>query len=98
MGFYKKKEDFKCLNCEIEVKGDGYTNHCPDCLWSRHVDNNPGDRESSCGGMMKPVEYNYEISNRWVMHECIKCGKRIKNKLKSDDNINVLIEAFKEPK
>jgi len=49
--FQKKKEDFKCEKCGREVIGTGYTNHCPDCLWSKHVDVNPGDRQSKCLGL-----------------------------------------------
>ena len=50
--FIKVKEDFVCEHCGAEVKGDGYTNHCPKCLWSKHVDVHPGDRAAECGGMM----------------------------------------------
>ena len=53
--FQRKKEDFICENCNKKVKGDGYTNHCPACLWSKHVDINPGDRLAECKGMMKPI-------------------------------------------
>ena len=53
--FQKNVEDFVCGNCGGEVVGNGYTNHCPKCLWSKHVDINPGDRAEKCGGMMKPI-------------------------------------------
>lgn len=36
--FTRVIEDFICENCGTEVKGNGYTNHCPKCLWSKHVD------------------------------------------------------------
>ena len=36
--FQKKSENFKCGNCGASVKGEGYRNHCPKCLWSKHVD------------------------------------------------------------
>ena len=36
--FKRKKENFVCENCGAEVKGDGFTNHCPKCLYSKHVD------------------------------------------------------------
>ena len=37
-----------------KVEPLGYTsrNHCPFCLWSLHVDENPGDRACECGGEM----------------------------------------------
>ncbi|MEK7061411.1 MAG: RNHCP domain-containing protein, partial [Patescibacteria group bacterium] len=45
MSFVKKIEDFVCKVCGTKVKGTGYTNHCPNCLYSLHVDEEvPGDR------------------------------------------------------
>jgi DNA-directed RNA polymerase subunit RPC12/RpoP len=72
--FIKKKEDFVCGNCGFEVKGDGYTDHCPKCLWGKHVDEEiPGDRASDCGGLMKPVESSY-VSGKFKIHyKCSKC-------------------------
>ena len=50
-------EDFICINCGYEVKKLGYTarDHCPNCLYSIHVDINPGDRENNCKGLLIPV-------------------------------------------
>lgn len=45
--FTKTVEDFICAHCGTHVRGNGYTNHCPECLWSKHVDNNPGDRDQN---------------------------------------------------
>jgi hypothetical protein len=67
-------EDFVCLNCEEGVIGDGYTNHCPKCLWSRHVDINPGDRMEECKGMMKPAEVIQHRGAQVIVHKCITCG------------------------
>ena len=39
--FKRKIEDFVCGNCGEKIKGDGYTNHCLQCLWSKHVDITP---------------------------------------------------------
>ena len=55
--FQKKVEDFVCEHCQTKNQEDGYTNHCPNCLWSRHVDINPGDRAEKCGGMMEPIDF-----------------------------------------
>lgn len=30
-------------------------NHCPNCLTSLHIDNQPGDRSSNYGGHMEPI-------------------------------------------
>ena len=51
--FIRKTEDFICEHCGREVRGNGYTNHCPYCLWSKHVDINPGDRAAGCGGLKR---------------------------------------------
>ncbi|MBQ7124729.1 MAG: RNHCP domain-containing protein, partial [Clostridia bacterium] len=55
--FTKNDSGFVCLNCGKEVLPLGYSsrNHCPFCLSSRHLDINPGDRLSECGGIMKPI-------------------------------------------
>ena len=58
--FQKKIENFTCGDCGAKVKGNGYTNHCPVCLWSKHVDVNPGDRQNICGGMMRPVAVEFD--------------------------------------
>jgi hypothetical protein len=42
--FQRCKEDFRCGHCGHLERGDGYTNHCTACLWSAHVDIQPGDR------------------------------------------------------
>jgi len=86
-------EDFTCENCGTEVKGNGYTNHCPSCLWSKHVDNNPGDRESVCGGMMKPIGVlvkRGEIAQ--VEHKCQVCGFRRPAPVLPADNREELIK------
>lgn len=87
MAFIKVKEDFICENCKTKVKGNGYTNHCPSCLYSKHVDIDPGDRLSKCGGLMKPIEYEVKNGETSVVQECLKCGHKKKNKLSPEDKI-----------
>lgn len=73
--FQSRKEDFLCLKCGQKVIGDGYTNHCPACLYSQHVDVNPGDRGEDCGGLMRPI--GLEPSKRGgyrILHRCERCG------------------------
>jgi hypothetical protein len=55
--FIKNDDSFICAHCGKEVLPLGYTsrNHCPFCLWSLHVDVNPGDRANPCGGPLEPV-------------------------------------------
>ena len=94
--FTKKKEDFKCENCGQEVKGDGYTNHCPHCLWSKHVDVNPGDRLEECGGLMRPIDV-YKQKQEWILtHRCEICGAIKRNKVDENDNFDQVIKLVKE--
>jgi len=89
--FQKRKEDFMCEKCGDEVVGSGYTNHCPKCLWCKHVDINPGDRAAECNGMMKPVGVETKGDQYILLHKCEKCGFERKNKVgKSDDFDEVL--------
>ena len=90
--FKKKKEDFVCEQCGAEVKGNGFTNHCPKCLYSKHVDIFPGDRLETCGGLMKPISAE-ESGGEWsLIHKCQKCGKEQKNKTSKEDDFNEVVE------
>lgn len=94
--FIKLKENFKCEHCGFFVEGTGYTNHCPECLWSKHVDINPGDRAESCGGMMEPIEIEIKSGNFDIIHQCQKCGAVKKNKVAEDDSSDVLVNLSEE--
>ncbi len=91
MAFIKNKEDFKCENCGFLVAGDGYTNHCRECLWSKHVDIDPGDRLETCCGLMKPIGSDKRGGEEVLIHECIKCGKVRRNRLSKGDNYDKVI-------
>ena len=90
--FTRTKEDFVCAHCGHEVQGSGYTNHCPKCLWSKHVDVNPGDRAEPCGGMMEPVGVEIEKGEHVILHRCQTCGHEKRNKAERDDNFGVLVQ------
>ena len=55
----RSPDTFRCRNCRLDVSMDApgtkHRNHCPSCLWSRHVDNVPGDRAADCAGSMEPI-------------------------------------------
>lgn len=89
--FQRKKENFICENCGNAVRGDGYTNHCPNCLWSKHVDINPGDREADCGSLMRPIGLDLKGGEYIILHECVKCGHKKKNKRSENDDMEKLI-------
>jgi hypothetical protein len=74
MAFVRRKEDFVCDHCGARVEGSGYTNHCPKCLWSKHVDVDPGDRAETCGGMMEPIKLEGSTPHYRIVHRCTKCN------------------------
>jgi hypothetical protein len=74
MAFIKRVEDFLCEHCGFSVQGSGYTNHCPRCLWSKHVDVEPGDRAEACGGLMEPVRLEGSSPDYRIVHRCTRCG------------------------
>ena len=89
MAFIRNKEDFICDRCGAAVTGDGYTNHCPRCLWSKHVDIDPGDRASDCGGMMAPVKIESRSDEFVITHRCEKCGFEKRNRMAPGDDMSV---------
>lgn len=55
--------------------------HCPFCLWSLHVDKNPGDRANDCGGQMEPVGAATDPRKGYIiLYRCTKCGESHRNK------------------
>jgi len=94
--FKRNIENFVCSRCGNEVLGNGYTNHCPECLWSKHVDISPGDRAENCGGMMEPVRVEKKGGEYTIIHKCIKCGLEKPNKAVEEDNFQMLIQVSAE--
>lgn len=95
--FTKNIEDFKCGHCGANVVGNGYTNHCPRCLWSRDVDINPGDRRSPCGGLMRPIHLETVRDDYIITHKCEKCGKERRQKTADDDDMDEIIRLGANP-
>lgn len=91
--FQRHKEDFTCEVCGTWVKGTGYTNHCPKCLCSKHVDVNPGDRAATCGGIMRPVGLEIKAGRRVLLHRCEKCGFERKNEVAKEDDEGMVIRV-----
>lgn len=93
--FQKKIEDFTCEICGNTIKGSGYTDHCPYCLWGKHVDIYPGDRKSDCKGLMEPISVEIKNGKNTICYTCRKCGKSYRVKTSPTDNIDLLIELSK---
>lgn len=87
--FSKNDSGFICANCGKEVPPLKYSSrdHCPFCLCSLHVDINPGDRQNSCKGILRPVDLEYSQNKGYVLiYKCDKCRMLHKNKVADDDS------------
>ena len=93
--FSKCVEDFVCENCGEFVRGDGYTDHCSKCLFSKHVDINPGDRVATCGGLMEPIGLENGRKGFIIKFRCKKCGHLKKNRSSDNDDMEKIIEISK---
>lgn len=86
---------FQCISCGRRAPkhtGGSYRNHCPHCLWSKHVDIAPGDRAASCGAPMRPIGVDHSGKKGYILiHECTVCGARDRNRLAPDDDMEVVI-------
>ncbi|MDP9295571.1 MAG: RNHCP domain-containing protein, partial [Actinomycetota bacterium] len=70
---------FTCGRCGLSVPmhapGSAHRNHCPNCLWSRHLDDDPGDRDADCGSLMEPIAITVRGDGEWVLvHRCGGCS------------------------
>jgi len=104
MGRKEENTGFSCQNCHKDVLPltDGsYRNHCPFCLYSRHLDIIPGDRQSDCGGMMEPAQIIYNSNKGYqIVHKCTTCGFERNNIISEDirqpDDIRAITAIMKK--
>lgn len=97
--FTKNDSGFVCAHCGKSVEPLGYSsrNHCPFCLWSLHLDINPGDRAAECGGGMEPLRVETDPRRGFIIvHRCTKCGAERRNRAAHEakiqpDNLRLLI-------
>lgn len=94
--FQRRVEDFTCGHCGKQVIGDGFTNHCPVCLWSKHVDINPGDRAETCQGLMQPVAVVSQTGSYRILFRCTHCGIERWNKAAPEDDFEMLLKIARE--
>lgn len=97
-----QEDPFVCVHCGRFVPGDAFgtnhRNHCPYCLWSRHVDWRPGDRRASCRGEMAPLAVSVKRNGEWMLiHRCEKCGALRNNRIAGDDNELLLMSLAAMP-
>jgi RNHCP domain len=95
--FRSLTEEFRCRHCRLMVfpppSGGRHRNHCPYCLWSRHVDGRvPGDRASDCGRAMEPVgTFHRHNGEQVVLHRCLGCGTDRHCRVAADDDPTLLM-------
>ena len=81
-----RDESFTCVHCEAEVPFGGRRprDHCPFCLHSRHVDEVPGDRAATCGGVLRPVRVEPSRKGWMIVYRCVTCGTARRNRVLDD--------------
>ena len=86
-------EEFVCENCGNKISKLNYTarDHCNYCLYSKHVDINPGDRQNDCHGLLVPCGVEKFKNTYKIIYKCEKCGMQHKNIMANDDNMDVII-------
>ncbi|HEY3141940.1 MAG TPA: RNHCP domain-containing protein [Acidimicrobiales bacterium] len=97
-----QRNSFRCRNCRLDVPldapGTAHRNHCPNCLWSRHLDDSPGDRSSECGSSMEPIAVCVRGGGEWVLvHRCTGCDTLHLNRTAGDDNPLPLMRLAVKP-
>ena len=92
--FVKNDEEFICINCGTKVKPLKYSSrdHCPNCLYSIHIDINPGDRLNTCNGILKPIGIEKYKKIYKILYKCEKCNAEHKNIMAKDDNMDEIIK------
>ncbi|MEM0915606.1 MAG: RNHCP domain-containing protein [Planctomycetota bacterium] len=93
---------FRCVHCQAEVPlralGTRHRNHCPHCLWSLHVDDEPGDRASKCRSPMEPIGIEVRADGEWaIIHRCTGCGTLKTNRVAGDDDESALLKLALKP-
>ena len=103
--------DFKCRHCGAYVSaaralaGVANRNHCPYCLWSRHLDLfEAGDRLAACKAPMRPIGLSMKNSrNKYthigngelmLVHLCTDCERISINRIAADDVPQAIMEVF----
>lgn len=94
--FSKNDNGFVCENCGFIVEKLGYTSrdHCPNCLVSKHIDINPGDRQNTCKGLLIPVSIKLQKEGYQIEYQCAKCGEHHNNKSAIDDSFETILKVM----
>lgn len=90
-------EEFICENCGKIIKKLEYSarDHCNFCLYSKHVDILPGDRQNSCKGLLQPIGIEKFKDTYKIIYQCQKCKQFHKNIMANDDDYDLIINLSK---
>ena len=97
------RDSFRCRHCRLDVPmaapGTRHRNHCPSCLWSRHLDAAvPGDRAAACAGAMEPIAVAVRADGEWALvHRCAGWSTVRLNRVAGDDNPLALMQLAVRP-
>lgn len=99
---FSSSPGFRCKHCKREVSAESYgtrqRNHCPYCLWSLHLDESPGDRQSPCQSLMEPIGVWVKRDGEWaVIHRCCACGTLRTNRVAGDDDPWAMMSLAAKP-
>ncbi|HEX6799564.1 MAG TPA: RNHCP domain-containing protein [Ktedonobacterales bacterium] len=92
------EQSFTCGHCKRFVgllpSGGHHRNHCPFCLYSRHVDeSHSGDRASACKSLMAPIgAFQRPNGEHVIVHRCLGCGFERFNRIAADDDFDLVLE------
>ncbi|MDP9236358.1 MAG: RNHCP domain-containing protein [Chloroflexota bacterium] len=95
--FAGRGDDFRCGRCRMMVglppSGGRQRNHCPYCLFSRHVDDRtPGDRASDCHSLMEPAAaFTRPKGEHCIVHRCLGCGFERHCRIAADDDFDAVL-------
>ena len=108
----EKENQFICENCQRQILnpplGTANRNHCPFCLWSKHVDKiEAGDRTSKCQKLMMPIGLTFKDEGfdkygklrqgeLTLIHQCQSCGKISINRIAGDDDEKMILKVFED--
>ncbi len=108
---YLAETSFKCGHCHVFVSAEAILsgvnnrNHCPYCLWSKHLDlYQAGDRLAACKSLMRPVglalkrtrkKYGPQAGGELMLaHLCVDCGRVSLNRIAADDDVDKAWRIF----
>jgi hypothetical protein len=107
---YQAETGFKCGRCHVFItaepvlSGVNNRNHCPYCLWSKHLDlYQAGDRLAACKSLMRPVglalkrtrkKYEASAGELMLVHLCVECERVSVNRMAADDDAARVWEIY----